>query len=91
MELRGMKIGRRLSARFGIVLLRMVAPGVVSYLQIGNMHDRRDVTKTSADLKATMKDVSRRITTCCEKTGQASIYWLKVGIYKYRERGKWSG
>jgi CHASE3 domain sensor protein len=73
MELRGMKIGRRLSARFGIVLLLMVAPGVVSYLQIGNMHDHRDVMKTSADLKDTMKDVGQQENNYMLREDGASI------------------
>ncbi|MEA2003967.1 MAG: methyl-accepting chemotaxis protein [archaeon] len=38
MELGNMKIGQRLFAGFGIVLLLMVALGIVSYLQMGTMY-----------------------------------------------------
>ena len=38
MELGNMKIGQRLFAGFGIVLLLMVALGIVSYLKMGTMY-----------------------------------------------------
>ena len=38
MELGNMKIGQRLFAGFGIVLLLMAALGIVSYLEIGTMY-----------------------------------------------------
>lgn len=73
MKLGNMKIGPKLFAGFGVVLILTAALGIVSYLQMGTMQDQSAVMGKSADLKAAMKDVRQQEKNYILRDDQASI------------------
>lgn len=68
-----MKIGPKLFAGFGVVLILTAALGIVSYLQIGTMQDQSVVMGKSTDLKAAMKDVRQQEKNHILRDDQTSI------------------
>ncbi|MEA2033539.1 MAG: methyl-accepting chemotaxis protein [Euryarchaeota archaeon] len=73
MKLGNMKVGPKLFAGFGIVLVLTAALGIVAFLQIGTMSDQSDMMGSAADLKAEMKTVRQQEKNYIMREDQASI------------------
>ena len=84
MRLGNMKIGPKLFAGFGVVLILTAALGLVSYLQIGTMQDQSVVMGKSADLKATMKDVRQQEKNYILRGDQTSIDKTNEAVTKVK-------
>ena len=68
-----MKVGPKLFAGFGVVLVLTAALGIVAFLQIGAMSDQSDMMGSAADLKAEMKTVRQQEKNYIMREDQASI------------------
>ncbi|MEA3282051.1 MAG: HAMP domain-containing methyl-accepting chemotaxis protein [Euryarchaeota archaeon] len=84
MKLGNMKIGPKLFAGFGVVLILTAALGIVSYLQIGTMQDQSEVMGKSADLKAAMKDVRQQEKNYILRGDQTSIDETNEAVTKVK-------
>jgi len=73
MKLGNMKLGPKLFAGFGAVLVLMAALGIVALINMSDMQEQSDVIGSAADLKAEMKTVRQQEKNYIMREDQASI------------------
>ncbi|MBC8521792.1 MAG: methyl-accepting chemotaxis protein [Methanomicrobia archaeon] len=84
MGLGNMKVGPKLFAGFGAVLVLTAALGIVAFLQIGAMSDQSDIMGSAADLKSEMKTVRQQEKNYVIRMDQASIDDTNAAVAKVK-------
>jgi methyl-accepting chemotaxis protein len=86
MNLGNMKVGPKLFAGFGVVLVLTAALGTVAFMQINSIEAQSDVMSEAADLKTAMKEVRQQEKNYIMRQDQTSIDETNEAVAKVRSQ-----